>query len=465
MRRLGILLLVAAGVLFLAAAGYLAAEPTYTIYDGDTAVTINGRFATVQEALIAAAISVRPQDIVQPPPQTAASPEEAIQIQRARAVTVQTESGTQTYWTQQATLAAFFFETGLTPARTAQVYADGRLVPFDALAATPLPQQVEIGRFLSVTIQDGGSRQVVRTAKQTVGAALQEAGITLYAADSVTPPLGAWLEPEMQITVQRSMPLTIRVDGRLIQTRSAFTNPLDVLAEAGIGLVGYDYTIPGADAVLRANDTIDVVRVTEDFLLVDEPIPYQTLWQASDELDLDTQALISAGQPGIMRQRVRVRYENGVEVSRMVDGEWVAQQPVNEVLGYGTRINIRTVSTPSGPRDYWRVVRMRVTSYTAASSGRAPDDPRYGITASGVRAGYGVVAIDRSVVPFRSEVYVPGYGVGFAGDTGGGVRGRWIDLGYDEDNYQSWSGYVDVYYLTPVPAPADINYLLPSALP
>jgi hypothetical protein len=76
-----------------------------------------------------------------------------------------------------------------------------------------------------------------------------------------------------------------------------------------------------------------------------------------------------------------------------------------------------------------------------------------------------VVAIDRSVVPWKSEVFVPGYGVAIAGDTGGGVRGRWIDLGYPDGGYESWSGYVDVYYLTPIPAPEDINYLLPAILP
>jgi 3D (Asp-Asp-Asp) domain-containing protein len=73
------------------------------------------------------------------------------------------------------------------------------------------------------------------------------------------------------------------------------------------------------------------------------------------------------------------------------------------------------------------------------------------------------VAVDPNVIPFRSEVYVPGYGIGFAGDTGGGVKGRWIDLGYDEDELQTWNGYTDVYYLTPIPA--EINYLLPEVLP
>jgi 3D (Asp-Asp-Asp) domain-containing protein len=143
----------------------------------------------------------------------------------------------------------------------------------------------------------------------------------------------------------------------------------------------------------------------------------------------------------------------------------VEVEPVNEVIGYGTRITTNVVQTEQGPREYWRLVRMRVTSYTPSSSGRAPDDPHYGITASGLPAGHGVVAIDRSVVPWKSEVFVPGYGVAIAGDTGGGVRGRWIDLGYPDGGYESWSGYVDVYYLTPIPAPEDINYLLPAILP
>lgn len=464
-KRLAAILLAVACVIFLGAAGYLAAAPTYTVYDGETPLTVNGRFQTVAEVLAAAEITLRDKDSVTPAPDAPADSQTAIQVNRARAVTVHSERGTQTYWTQRKILSAFLFDIGQMPRRTDQVTADGILVDFSELGSTPLPDTVEIGRFHTVTIQDGNQQRTLRTAAQTVGAALQEAGITVFAADGVAPPLGTWLEPDMTIRVQRSFPITIVADGRSIQTRTSQSSVLDALAEAGIGLVGLDYTIPGPETAVQPNSTIEVIRVTEDFRIVEEPIPYQTLWQASDELEIDQKAVISYGEPGVKRQRIRVRYENGVEVSQSIDGEWVAQEPVNEVIGYGTKIVLRTVDTPEGPRDYWRKVRMRVTSYTAASSGKPPDHPRYGITASGVPAGYGVVAIDRSVVPFRSDVYVPGYGVGFAGDTGGGVRGRWIDLGYDEDNYQAWSGYVDVYYLTPVPSPDDINYLLPQGLP
>lgn len=459
----GLLLL---GLGSLAAAGFLAAQEPYTVYDGETAVVVSGSYVTVQEVIDAAGLLLRPKDVVIPPPDAPANPGAPIQIRRARAVTLRLqESGTQTVWTQAITLGQFLDEMGVETQRTTQIFADRVKIPYTALYQTALPREVEVGRFLTVTIQDGAEQRVLRTAVQTVGAALAEAGLTLYAADGVQPSLGSWLEAGMTIQVRRSMPLVIQADGRIMHTRSHYTNALDVLAEAGIGLIGEDYALPGPNTPLRANDTISVIRVTEDFRLVDQPIPLQTVWQATEMLDLDQRAVISYGQPGILRQRVRVRYENGVEVSQTPDGEWVARAPVNEVIGYGTRITIGVVDTPEGPREYWRVVRMRVTSYTAATSGKSPGDPGYGITASGRPAGYGIVAVDRSIVPFRSNVYVPGYGVAFVGDTGGGVRGRWIDLGYDENNFVSWSGYVDVYYLTPVPAPENINYLLPTNLP
>jgi 3D (Asp-Asp-Asp) domain-containing protein len=228
-------------------------------------------------------------------------------------------------------------------------------------------------------------------------------------------------------------------------------------------LQGLDYSIPPEDALIPISNTIKVVRVQEEVIVESEPLPFGFLTQPLDDVELDTQQVIQVGEYGLIAKRQRVVYEDGVEVSRVSEGEWMEREPVNEVIGYGTRITTNVVDTPEGPREYWRVVRMRVTAYTAASSGKPPDHPAYGITASGRPAGTGIVAVDPNVIPFRSEVYVPGYGVGFAGDTGGGVKGRWIDLGYDEDELQTWNGYTDVYYLTPIPG--EINYLLPGVLP
>jgi 3D (Asp-Asp-Asp) domain-containing protein len=267
----------------------------------------------------------------------------------------------------------------------------------------------------------------------------------------------------MQLQISRSIPLTIQVDGQTFAIFSSARTTADILANAGIILGELDSVNPDLESVLNAGDTIQVVRVREGTIGTDEELPFQTVYQPSDELDLDTKAVISSGVPGILRRGTRIRYEDGVEVSREDEGEWMEQEPVNQVIGYGTRITTNMIDTPEGPREYWRVVNMRATAYTAASSGKPPDHPAYGITASGRPAGTGIVAVDPNVIPFRSEVYVPGYGVGFAGDTGGGVKGRWIDLGYDEEELQAWNGYVDVYYLTPLPA--EINYLIPEVLP
>jgi 3D (Asp-Asp-Asp) domain-containing protein len=52
----------------------------------------------------------------------------------------------------------------------------------------------------------------------------------------------------------------------------------------------------------------------------------------------------------------------------------------------------------------------------------------YGHTATGTYVHHGSIAVDPRLIPFGSEVYVPGYGWGKAEDTGGAIRGHIIDL-------------------------------------
>ncbi|MBZ0275116.1 MAG: G5 domain-containing protein, partial [Anaerolineae bacterium] len=156
-----------------------------------------------------------------------------------------------------------------------------------------------------------------------------------------------------------------------------------------------------------------------------------------------------------LQTNTRIRLENGVEISRTAESAAVLVEPVNEVIAYGTNVVIQTVNTPDGPREYWRVLRLYATSYHPAALGG--DD----VTATGRRLTKGIVAIDPRVIPYGTEVYVEGYGVGLAADTGGPRRSaRWIDLGYDDENWVSWSRPVDVYILTPIPA--NINYMPPG---
>jgi 3D (Asp-Asp-Asp) domain-containing protein len=246
-----------------------------------------------------------------------------------------------------------------------------------------------------------------------------------------------------------------------IDGRSAANTVAEALAELGLPLVGLDYSIPAASSPLPADGQVRVIRVNEQVLLEQRPLPFDTVYQPLDGLEIDQRQLVQPGSYGVIAEQVRVRTEDGVELGRAVEGQWIAQQPVDEILGYGTQILIRSVATADGQLEYWRAVQMYATSYSPSRAGIPADHPWFGITASGKPLVRGLVAIDRSLIPFGTLMYVPGYGFAEAADTGGGVRGRWIDLGYDDDNYVPWHQYVTVYFLTPVPPPGAIVYLFP----
>ena len=83
-------------------------------------------------------------------------------------------------------------------------------------------------------------------------------------------------------------------------------------------------------------------------------------------------------------------------------------------------------------------------------------------TRIGLALSTGIVAVDFTVIPLRSWVYVPDYGKGLAGDTGGGVKGKFVDLGFSEGEYQSWHWWSDVYLLWPPPPTYQIRWVLPD---
>ena len=80
------------------------------------------------------------------------------------------------------------------------------------------------------------------------------------------------------------------------------------------------------------------------------------------------------------------------------------------------------VETPNGYVPYTQVLGMEATAYLPTDGSGA------GITAMGIPATYGVVAVDPDVIPLGTKVYIPGYGEALAADTGGAIYGYKIDL-------------------------------------
>lgn len=76
------------------------------------------------------------------------------------------------------------------------------------------------------------------------------------------------------------------------------------------------------------------------------------------------------------------------------------------------------------------------TAYTAGyeSTGKTPEHPAYGLTASGQQVRKGIVAADTNVLPFGTKLYIDGLGIFEVQDTGSDIKGQRIDIYYDDLN-------------------------------
>lgn len=152
-----------------------------------------------------------------------------------------------------------------------------------------------------------------------------------------------------------------------------------------------------------------------------------------------------------------------VEIAKIEEKEEVVNVEENkekEVVKVASRGSyVRDTSTP--PTEYKSVMQVKATAYCLCKKccGKSPDNPRYGYTASGLRivpgTGMKVIAVDTSVVPLGTNVYVEGlngagnYGYAVAADTGSAIKNKKIDLYMDtHEQALSWGvKMVNLYIL------------------
>jgi 3D (Asp-Asp-Asp) domain-containing protein len=100
------------------------------------------------------------------------------------------------------------------------------------------------------------------------------------------------------------------------------------------------------------------------------------------------------------------------------------QQPKQEAKAVEAKQ--QPVQSNTNQQEPKKQLTMTATAYSANDGGIS------GVTATGVDLNKNpdakVIAVDPSVIPLGSKVYVEGYGVATAADTGGAIKGNKIDV-------------------------------------
>ncbi len=392
------------------------------------------------------------QDFLDPPLNSWLKNQQTVKLVRAVPVQVWADSRMISFTSPSRLPEQLLTEAGLVVGPADSLLSQGRPFPIDQAFPESIPAiSLQIIRAANFNLMDGEQTYTFTSSAPTLGLALWEAGITYTAADRLDPPASTPLYPGLQATLQRAIPVTIHTLAGDVSFYTTASTVGAAMVDAGLALQGLDYSLPAPDESLPADGEIRLVRVREEVWIEQTPLPFETQYQPVADLEIDNQTIIQTGEYGLTAQRLRVRYEDETEVSRQIESEWVSRQPQSRIVGYGTQIVMRTASVDGITIQYWRAITMWATSYYPAVTSNT--------TASGLPLQIGVAAVDIRYIPFYTQMYVPGYGEVIAADTGGGVIGRWIDLGYSNEDYVSWHSYVTVYFLWP--PPDNIVWIIP----
>jgi 3D (Asp-Asp-Asp) domain-containing protein len=181
--------------------------------------------------------------------------------------------------------------------------------------------------------------------------------------------------------------------------------------------------------VIWAGAAIFAAGAGVDYYKTREKIQYKINLRNSPVVQKGWKIWIREGKYGYrnaVMKRVKL-YGNDIIEESSYESE-IVNKPVSAVLVLGTSKNLNPITVPKESYAHM-TYDMESTAYDPSPESNSLEWA--GITALGWRTRYGIVAVDPKVIPLRSLVFIEGYGLAWAGDTGGDIKGKRIDLCYN----------------------------------
>ena len=299
---------------------------------------------------------------------------------------------------------------------------------------------IEWEQAIKIEIIVGGETKTISTTADVVSEILAEANVQIAEHDAVTPAADAEVGPNGIIAIEKAFEVTL-VDGKEeTKVWSTSTTVADFLKQHNIQLNEFDRVELAMDELILPESVIQVVRVEKVTDVVEEETNFAVETKKDDSLLKGKEKVVQAGEKGSVKRTYEVVKENDKEVSRNLLNEEVEKEPTKKVVAVGTKVV--TASVPQGKKVVTASVSRGASSskepaqgkefYVTATAYTAYCNGCSGITATGINLkenpSLKVIAVDPSVIPLGSKVWVEGYGYAVAGDTGGAIKGSKIDL-------------------------------------
>ena len=167
--------------------------------------------------------------------------------------------------------------------------------------------------------------------------------------------------------------------------------------------------------------------ITEKIVVEQVAIPYETITKNVAGSDTNTtNRVLKQGKDGLKEVIYKIKYQNEVEIEKIVISETVITEPVNKIVQVQKKVQT-TSRGSSSSRTSTAVVNGETYKVTAYCSCAKCCGKTNGITASGTRATAGRTVAASSKFAFGTKLNIGGQ-IYTVEDRGGAIQGNRIDI-------------------------------------